>query len=78
MQAPIFVNKQIVLADAKRIVHGMDRSSRVKSTYDVLLDRLVAFLSYLHIFGLFHYLSLILSDAVHQMAPIYFLKNLVW
>nr|XP_016488016.1 PREDICTED: bifunctional nuclease 2-like isoform X1 [Nicotiana tabacum] len=37
-KAPIFVNKQIVLADAKRIVHGMDRSSRVKSTYDVLLD----------------------------------------
>lgn len=37
-KAPIFVNKQIVLTDATRIGYGMDRSSRVKSTYDVLLD----------------------------------------
>ncbi|XP_060192963.1 bifunctional nuclease 2 [Lycium barbarum] len=37
-KAPIFVNKQIVLTDATRIGYGMDRSSRIKSTYDVLLD----------------------------------------
>ncbi|KAM3287413.1 hypothetical protein P3S67_020843 [Capsicum chacoense] len=36
--APIFMNKQIVLIDATIIGYGMDRSSRIKSTYDVLLD----------------------------------------
>lgn len=77
MQAPIFVNKQIVLTDATRIGYGMDRSSRIKSTYDVLLDRLVSFLSYVHFFGFLLRLSLILFGAVHQMALIYFLKNLV-
>ncbi|KAM3286513.1 bifunctional nuclease 2 isoform X1 [Capsicum chacoense] len=37
-KAPIFVNKQIVLTDATIIGYGMDRSSRIKCTYDVLLD----------------------------------------
>ncbi|PHT36056.1 hypothetical protein CQW23_23756 [Capsicum baccatum] len=37
-KAPIFMNKQIVLVDATIIGYGMDRSSRIKSTYDVLLD----------------------------------------
>ncbi|KAA3474518.1 bifunctional nuclease 2-like isoform X2 [Gossypium australe] len=38
MQAPIYVNKQIVLADAIRIGYGMGRVRDKKSTYDVSLD----------------------------------------
>lgn len=41
MQAPIFVNKEIVLTDAIRMVHGMARSSNAKAIYDVSLDRFV-------------------------------------
>lgn len=37
MQAPIFVNKQIVLADATRILYGMN-PRRKKAIYDVILD----------------------------------------
>ncbi|XWS33918.1 hypothetical protein CRYUN_Cryun22dG0124100 [Craigia yunnanensis] len=37
-KAPIYVNKQIVLADATRIGYGMGRVRDTKSTYDVLLD----------------------------------------
>ncbi|XWS45612.1 hypothetical protein CRYUN_Cryun15aG0151200 [Craigia yunnanensis] len=37
-KAPIYVNKQIVLADAIRIGYGMGRVRDTKSTYDVLLD----------------------------------------
>ncbi|XVF59854.1 hypothetical protein PTKIN_Ptkin07bG0308900 [Pterospermum kingtungense] len=37
-KAPIYVNKQIVLADAIRIGHGMGRVRDTKTTYDVLLD----------------------------------------
>ncbi|KAK6237273.1 hypothetical protein QUC31_002742 [Theobroma cacao] len=38
MQAPIYVNKQIVLADAIRMGYGMGRVRDTKATYDVLLD----------------------------------------
>ncbi|XP_031114869.1 bifunctional nuclease 2 isoform X2 [Ipomoea triloba] len=37
-KAPIFVNKEIVLTDAIRMVHGMARSSNAKAIYDVSLD----------------------------------------
>ncbi|XVF15981.1 hypothetical protein REPUB_Repub09cG0202600 [Reevesia pubescens] len=37
-KAPIYVNKQIVLADAIRIGYGMGRVRDTKSTYDVSLD----------------------------------------
>ncbi|PPS04631.1 hypothetical protein GOBAR_AA16028 [Gossypium barbadense] len=37
-KAPIYVNKQIVLADAIRIGYGMGRVLDKKSTYDVSLD----------------------------------------
>lgn len=43
MQAPIYVNKQIVLADAIRIGYGMGRVRDKKSTYDVSLDRYIAY-----------------------------------
>lgn len=39
MQAPIYVNKQIVLADAIRISYGTGRVRDTKPIYDVLLDR---------------------------------------
>lgn len=39
MQAPIYVNKEIVLADAIRISHGMGTLQSTKSVYDVTLDR---------------------------------------
>lgn len=38
MQAPIYVNKQIVLADAIRISYGTGRVRDTKPIYDVLLD----------------------------------------
>ncbi|XP_007046577.2 PREDICTED: bifunctional nuclease 2 isoform X1 [Theobroma cacao] len=37
-KAPIYVNKQIVLADAIRMGYGMGRVRDTKATYDVLLD----------------------------------------
>ncbi|XVF18099.1 hypothetical protein REPUB_Repub10bG0182400 [Reevesia pubescens] len=37
-KAPIYVNKEIVLADAIRIGHGIGRVRDTKSTYDVFLD----------------------------------------
>lgn len=39
LQVPIYVNKQIILTDAIRIVYGMGRVRDSKSTYDVVLDR---------------------------------------
>lgn len=39
VQAPIYVNKQVVLTDAVRISYGMGRMRDTKSTYDVSLDR---------------------------------------
>lgn len=38
-QAPIYVNKQIVVTDAIRFSYGMGRARNTKSTYDVSLDR---------------------------------------
>lgn len=39
LQAPIYVNKQIVVRDAVRISYGMGRMREMKPTYDVSLDR---------------------------------------
>lgn len=39
VQAPIFVSRQIVLADAIKIGYGMRRTRNNKSIYDVSLDR---------------------------------------
>lgn len=39
LQVPIYVNKQIILTDAIRIVYGMGRARDTKSVYDVVLDR---------------------------------------
>lgn len=38
-QVPIFINKQIVLTDATKIVYGARRRSYSKTAYDVYLDR---------------------------------------
>ncbi|RVX16449.1 Bifunctional nuclease 2 [Vitis vinifera] len=38
LQVPIYVNKQIILTDAIRIVYGMGRARDTKSVYDVVLD----------------------------------------
>ncbi|KAF3789114.1 Bifunctional nuclease [Nymphaea thermarum] len=38
-KAPIYVNKQIVSADAIQVVYGRWKGNDMKSTYDVLLDR---------------------------------------
>jgi hypothetical protein len=38
VQAPIFVSRQIVLADAIKIGYGMRRTRNNKSIYDVSLD----------------------------------------
>ncbi|XP_039051459.1 bifunctional nuclease 2-like isoform X2 [Hibiscus syriacus] len=40
-KAPIYVSKRILLEDAIRIGYGMGRVCDRKSTYDVLLDRVV-------------------------------------
>lgn len=37
-KVPIYVNKQIILTDAIRIVYGMGRARDTKSVYDVVLD----------------------------------------
>lgn len=39
VQAPIYVNKQIVFTDAIDIGYGMGRVRDTKPTYDVSLDR---------------------------------------
>ena len=39
LQVPIYVNKQIILTDAIRIVYGVGRARDTKSVYDVVLDR---------------------------------------
>lgn len=38
-QVPIYVNKQIVLTDAVKIVYGSRRGTDSKIAYDVYLDR---------------------------------------
>ncbi|RVW51644.1 Bifunctional nuclease 2 [Vitis vinifera] len=38
LQVPIYVNKQIILTDAIRIIYGMGRARDTKSVYDVVLD----------------------------------------
>ena len=74
MQAPIYVNKQIVLADAIRIGYGMGRVRDTKSTYDVSLDRYIAYTA----FGVFSPICLAYSNCKHgyifpvlQMVEIY-------
>ena len=43
LQAPIYVNKQIVVRDAVRISYGMGRMREMKPTYDVSLDWFLLF-----------------------------------
>ena len=74
MQAPVYVNKQIVLTDAIRISYGMGRVRDTKSTYDVSLDRYIAYTA----FGVFSPICLAYSNCKHgyifpvlQMVEIY-------